>query len=96
KHYTCQPICSDAQLWRNDGDEIYIYVVIALIGFIMIILSNGVVIYVIMIHKSLQEPMYIFISALCVNGLYGSISFFPSLLVNLLAKTQAISYINCL
>ncbi|XP_063297480.1 olfactory receptor 52E4-like [Pelobates fuscus] len=74
----------------------YVYVVITLIGFIMIILSNGVVIYVIMMHKSLQEPMYIFISALCVNGLYGSISFFPSLLVNLLDKTQAISYVNCL
>ncbi|KAM5180476.1 olfactory receptor 51I2-like [Mantella aurantiaca] len=40
--------------------------------------------------------MYSFISSLCFNGIYGSSSFFPSLFINLLQKTQTISYSLCL
>ncbi|XP_063297503.1 olfactory receptor 52D1-like [Pelobates fuscus] len=74
----------------------YFYSAIVLIGFMMIILYNGAVISVVARHKSLQEPMYIFISALCVNGIYGGASFLPNLFVNLLHKIQTISYIGCL
>ncbi|XP_069828909.1 olfactory receptor 52D1-like [Dendropsophus ebraccatus] len=74
----------------------YLYWVIAFIGYILIIFLNGVVIGTVWYHKSLQEPMYIFISVLCMNGLYGSSAFFPSLLVNLLQKNPSISYIACL
>ncbi|KAG8430687.1 hypothetical protein GDO86_020127 [Hymenochirus boettgeri] len=74
----------------------YVYSVIVLLFFTMIILSNCSVILIIVLHKSLQEPMYIFISALCVNGLYGSVIFFPSLFINLLSQIQTISYIGCI
>ncbi|KAG8430686.1 hypothetical protein GDO86_020126 [Hymenochirus boettgeri] len=74
----------------------YLYSVIVLLFFTMIILSNCSVILIIVLHKSLQEPMYIFISALCVNGLYGSVIFFPSLFINLLSQIQTISYIGCI
>ncbi|XP_068127167.1 olfactory receptor 52B6-like, partial [Hyperolius riggenbachi] len=47
-------------------------------------------------NESLHEPMYIFISALCTNGFYGSTSFFPGLLVNLFSKTNLISYTACM
>ncbi|XP_075051406.1 olfactory receptor 52D1-like [Mixophyes fleayi] len=74
----------------------YLYSVITLVGLLIIILSNCTVITTILLHKSLHEPMYIFISALCVNGLYGSIAFFPSLFINLIYKTQSISYTACI
>ncbi|KAM4796212.1 olfactory receptor 10J4-like [Rhinophrynus dorsalis] len=74
----------------------FLYSAIVLICFTMIVLTNGAVITVIVLHRSLHEPMYIFICALCINGLYGSIGFFPILFVNLLCKTQTISYIGCI
>ncbi|XP_069828907.1 olfactory receptor 52D1-like [Dendropsophus ebraccatus] len=74
----------------------YLYWVLAFIGYILIIFLNGVVIGTVGYHKSLQEPMYIFISVLCMNGLFGSSALFPSLLVNLLQKNPSISYTACL
>ncbi|XP_069828908.1 olfactory receptor 52Z1P-like [Dendropsophus ebraccatus] len=74
----------------------YLYWVLAFIGYILIIFLNGVVTSTVWYHKSLQEPMYIFISVMCMNGLYGSSAFFPNLLINLLQKNPSISYIACL
>ncbi|XP_077307000.1 olfactory receptor 52D1-like [Lithobates pipiens] len=73
----------------------YIYSVIACLVYGSIILFNSSVISIIALHKSLQEPMYIFIAVLCVNGLYGSATFFPSLIVDLIFSIQTISYIGC-
>ncbi|XP_056415395.1 olfactory receptor 52D1-like [Hyla sarda] len=73
----------------------YVYSIIALSVYLMIVLFNCSVILIIVFHKSLHEPMYIFISILCVNGLYGSSAFFPSLFVNLFFKINYISYIGC-
>ncbi|KAM8976923.1 olfactory receptor 51E1-like [Pelodytes ibericus] len=86
-------------LYLNFGEiesERYLYVATVFVIFMMIIVCNNAIIYAVVLNKSLQEPMYIFIVALCINGLYGSIAFFPSLLVNLLSKTQTISYRSCL
>ncbi|XP_056415333.1 olfactory receptor 52D1-like [Hyla sarda] len=74
----------------------YIYSAITLLGFLIIVLSNCAVISAVALHRSLQEPMYIFISVLCLNGLYGSFAFFPNLFVNLISKTQTISYTGCI
>ncbi|XP_075705999.1 olfactory receptor 52D1-like [Rhinoderma darwinii] len=73
----------------------YVYSVITLLGFLFIILSNCAVISTVALNKGLQEPMYIFISVLCLNGLYGSSGFLPNLFVNLISKTQSISYAGC-
>ncbi|KAM4796211.1 olfactory receptor 52E8-like [Rhinophrynus dorsalis] len=74
----------------------YLYSALVLVCFLMIVLCNGAVIAVIVLHQTLHEPMYIFICVLCINGLYGSIAFYPSLFINLLYKTQTISYIGCI
>ncbi|KAG8541551.1 hypothetical protein GDO81_028728 [Engystomops pustulosus] len=74
----------------------YLYCILVLIGYILIVILNGMVIITVAQHKSLQEPMYIFISVLCINALYGSSAFYPSLLVNLLRNIQSISYPACL
>ncbi|XP_075119315.1 olfactory receptor 52D1-like [Leptodactylus fuscus] len=73
----------------------YVYSAITFLGFVLIVLSNCAVISTVVLHKSLQEPMYIFISVLCLNGLYGSIAFFPNLFINLLSKSLTISYAGC-
>ncbi|XP_075051223.1 olfactory receptor 52D1-like [Mixophyes fleayi] len=77
-------------------DMNYFYSMITLVGFMMIVLSNCTVITTILLYKSLHEPMYIFISALCVNGLYGSSAVLPSLFINLIYKNQNISYTSCI
>ncbi|XP_075706001.1 olfactory receptor 52D1-like [Rhinoderma darwinii] len=74
----------------------YVYCALAFICYILIIFSNGVVIITIAIHKALQEPMYIFISALCINALCGSSSFFPGLLRNLAFNVYTIAYSACI
>ncbi|XP_069059545.1 olfactory receptor 52D1-like [Pleurodeles waltl] len=74
----------------------YFYVVCALIGYMMILFANGLLITVIITHKSLHKPMYIFICALAVNGVYGSTGLFPKLIVDLLSDQQSISYLCCL
>ncbi|XP_018426395.1 PREDICTED: olfactory receptor 51L1-like [Nanorana parkeri] len=78
------------------SDINYVYGVISLVGFLMIILSNFTVVSTVYLNQSLHQPMYVFISALCTNGLYGSTSLFPSLIVNLFHKTQIISYAACI
>ncbi|XP_044140124.1 olfactory receptor 52D1-like [Bufo gargarizans] len=73
----------------------YFYSFIALLVYTMIVLFNCSVITTVVLYKSLHEPMYIFISILCINGLYGSSSFFPSLFVDLVFKIDSISYTGC-
>ncbi|XP_068121900.1 olfactory receptor 52D1-like [Hyperolius riggenbachi] len=73
----------------------YVYGALAILAYAFIILFNCSVISVVALHKSLQEPMFLFIAVLCVNGLYGSASFFPSLIVDLIFKIRTISYIGC-
>ncbi|XP_031752107.1 olfactory receptor 52D1 [Xenopus tropicalis] len=74
----------------------YVYLALGVWGYLTTVLSNVSVITVILIHKALQEPMYIFICALCFNGLYGSLAFYPGLFINLLQKVQTISYTSCI
>ncbi|KAM9319751.1 olfactory receptor 52D1-like [Gastrophryne carolinensis] len=73
----------------------YIYSVIVILVYALIIVFNSSIISVVVLHKILQEPMYLFIAVLCVNGLYGSASFFPSLIVDLISNINTISYIGC-
>ncbi|KAM9319750.1 olfactory receptor 52B6-like [Gastrophryne carolinensis] len=77
-------------------DISYLYGAITLVTYLLIIVFNCTVILVVYVNPTLQEPMYVLISFLCANGLYGSTFFFPGLILNLLNKTQSISYPACL
>ncbi|XP_077436228.1 olfactory receptor 4B13-like [Vanacampus margaritifer] len=61
-----------------------------------ILLVNGVLIVTIILDKKLHEPMCFFLCNLCVNGLYGTVAFFPKFLHDLLSKSHIISYFGCL
>ncbi|XP_059917060.1 olfactory receptor 52E4-like [Gadus macrocephalus] len=73
----------------------YLYFSMSLLLFILIICSNTVVLYVIYAHESLHKPMYAFVAALLMNALFGSISVYPKLLIDLLSATQTISRPAC-
>ncbi|XP_075051497.1 olfactory receptor 52B6-like [Mixophyes fleayi] len=73
----------------------YFYGAIAFLIYLMAILLNGAVISNVLLHKILQEPMYIFVAMLCINGLYGTTVFFPSLIFNLVNNLKTISYTGC-
>lgn len=72
-----------------------IYFLLTVIVYLLIILFNLSIILVVFKDKSLHEPMYLLISCLLLNSLYGSSALFPRLSVDLLSKTHAISRPAC-
>ncbi|XP_013885150.1 olfactory receptor 6N2-like [Austrofundulus limnaeus] len=74
----------------------FVYFVIMLIGYILILCSNSTIVCLIVIHKNLHEPMYIFIAALLINSVLFSTGVYPKLLIDVLSEKQVISYPACL
>ncbi|XP_075960303.1 LOW QUALITY PROTEIN: olfactory receptor 10J4-like [Anarhichas minor] len=74
----------------------YLYFVIMFTMYILIICSNFTIVSIIVIHKSLHEPMYIFIAALLINSVLFSTAIYPKLLIDFLSEKQIISYPVCL
>ncbi|XP_040057721.2 olfactory receptor 6K3-like [Gasterosteus aculeatus] len=74
----------------------YLYFVIMFMVYILIISSNFTIVCIIMIHKNLHEPMYIFIAALLINSVLFSTVIYPKLLIDFLSEKQIISYPACL
>ncbi|XP_070694316.1 olfactory receptor 11A1-like [Pempheris klunzingeri] len=74
----------------------YVYFVIILTVYILIICSNSTIVFLIVIHQNLHEPMYIFIAALLINSVLYSTAIYPKLLFDFLAEKQIISYEACL
>ncbi|TRY85167.1 hypothetical protein DNTS_006356, partial [Danionella cerebrum] len=62
----------------------------------LVIFCNVTVIMTILLNKKLHEPMYVFISSLCVNALFGTAGFYPKFLYDLLAHDHVISYSGCM
>ncbi|XP_037344846.2 olfactory receptor 11A1-like [Pungitius pungitius] len=74
----------------------YLYFMIMFMVYILIISSNFTIVGIIMIHKNLHEPMYIFIAALLTNSVLFSTAIYPKLLIDFLSDKQIISYPACL
>ncbi|XP_062407959.1 olfactory receptor 6N1-like [Sardina pilchardus] len=73
-----------------------LYFFLVFVLYILIIIVNLTLIFIVVVDKSLHEPMYIFISHLCVNGLYGTVGFYPKLLLDLQSEIHTISYSWCM
>ncbi|XP_040913445.1 olfactory receptor 11H2-like [Toxotes jaculatrix] len=73
----------------------YVYFLIMFTVYILIICSNSTIVYLIVIHRNLHEPMYIFIAALLINSILYSTNIYPKLLIDLLSEKQIISYSAC-
>ncbi|XP_030613307.1 olfactory receptor 13C5-like [Archocentrus centrarchus] len=74
----------------------YLYFLIMFTAFILIICFNVSIICLIVIHKNLHEPMYVFIAALLLNSLLFITNIYPKLLIDFLSEKQIISYQACL
>ncbi|XP_028250294.1 olfactory receptor 11A1-like [Parambassis ranga] len=74
----------------------YLYFMIMFTVYILIICSNATIICLIIIHKNLHEPMYIFIAALLLNSVLLSTVIYPKLLLDFLSEKQIVSYSACL
>ena len=54
-----------------------IYFSFTLFIYLLIILVNLTLILIIFLERELHDPMYILLSHLCINGLYGTAGFYP-------------------
>ncbi|XP_061072369.1 olfactory receptor 52E4-like [Conger conger] len=77
-------------------DHRYVYFTGFLLLFIIMVLANVVLIFVIYTNRSLHEPMYFLMCNLAVNGIYGSISLLPSVLGYLTSQSYEMSLTACL
>ncbi|XDV38695.1 hypothetical protein PO909_008045 [Leuciscus waleckii] len=73
----------------------HVYFICFLALYLFILFINIVVVVVIIIEKALHEPMYIFLSHLCVNGVYGATGFYPKILSDLILDSYVISFHMC-
>ncbi|XDV31680.1 hypothetical protein PO909_002643 [Leuciscus waleckii] len=62
----------------------------------LMVFCNVTVIFTIILHKKLHEPMFVFLCNLCINGLFGTSGFYPKFMYDLLAHDHVISYTGCL
>ncbi|XP_015830115.2 olfactory receptor 6N2 [Nothobranchius furzeri] len=74
----------------------FVYFVIMLIAYIFILCNSFTIVYLIVVHKNLHEPMYVFIAALLINSVLFSTVVYPKLLIDFLSDKQIISYQACL
>ncbi|XP_028249133.1 olfactory receptor 13C2-like [Parambassis ranga] len=74
----------------------YLYFMIMFTAYVLILCSNCTIVCLIVIHKNLHEPMYVFIAALFINSVLYSTLIYPKLLIDFLSETQVISYSACL
>ncbi|CAI5655197.1 olfactory receptor 6N2-like [Oreochromis niloticus] len=74
----------------------YLYFVVMFMVYVLIICSNSTIVWLIIVQKSLHEPMYIFIAALLVNSVVLSTVIYPKLLIDFLSEKQIILYQACL
>ncbi|CAJ0965560.1 unnamed protein product [Ranitomeya imitator] len=74
----------------------YLYCVLSIVLYSFIILLSIIIVFVIFTDSRLHEPMYILISNLVLNGIFGSSSFFPKLIVDLITSSTTISHENCI
>lgn len=82
-------------MFVNIGHYRYPAFVFCLLLYSFIIIANVVIILVTSRERTLHEPMYVLITLLSVNSLYGSTGFFPRFLMDLLSDTHVISRAAC-
>ncbi|XP_029980207.1 olfactory receptor 6N2-like [Sphaeramia orbicularis] len=74
----------------------YVYFFILFTVYVLIMCSNCIIVYLILIHKNLHEPMYVFIAALSFNSVLFSTVIYPKLLTDFLSEKQIISLSACI
>ncbi|XP_018426382.1 PREDICTED: olfactory receptor 2A12-like [Nanorana parkeri] len=74
----------------------YPYFLFSTVIYVFILMMNGIIVLVVVKERTLHEPMYILIASLVLNEIFGSSSFFPKLIVDLITSSKTISHRECL
>ncbi|XP_040195192.1 olfactory receptor 11A1-like [Rana temporaria] len=74
----------------------YLYFPFFTVIYLFTLMINSIIVLVVLKEKTLHEPMYILIASLVFNGIFGSSSFFPKLIVDLITSSKTISHSECL
>ncbi len=83
-------------LFENIGYIRYALFSLGIILYCAIILFNVLIILAIFMERSLHKPMYILISCLSVNSVFGTAGFFPRVLIDLMSDIHSISHEVCI
>ncbi|XP_043115625.1 putative gustatory receptor clone PTE03 [Puntigrus tetrazona] len=83
-------------LFENIGYIRYAFFGLGSILYCAIVLFNALIILAIFLERTLHQPMYILISCLSVNSVFGTAAFFPRLLADLLSDTHSVSREACI
>uniref|UniRef100_A0A8D2ZX18 Olfactory receptor n=1 Tax=Scophthalmus maximus TaxID=52904 RepID=A0A8D2ZX18_SCOMX len=81
--------------YMDTGPWRYFFFLIVLCLYVLIVLSNVLLVVVICVNRSLHEPMYLFLCSLFVNELYGSTGLFPFLLPHILSDSHTVAAPLC-
>ncbi|KAI4874216.1 hypothetical protein NFI96_005714 [Prochilodus magdalenae] len=68
---------------------------LATLGYIVIVACNLLLLFTIILNKSLHEPMYLLLLNLPINDLLGSTALFPQIIKELLWDTRTIQFSTC-
>uniref|UniRef100_A0A9J7Y479 Odorant receptor, family 64, subfamily D, member 1 n=1 Tax=Cyprinus carpio carpio TaxID=630221 RepID=A0A9J7Y479_CYPCA len=83
-------------LFENMGYIRYTFFCMGFILYCAIVFFNALIILAIFLERTLHQPMYILISCLSVNSVFGTAAFFPRLLTDLLSDTHSVSRAACI
>nr|XP_043874745.1 olfactory receptor 6N2-like [Solea senegalensis] len=73
----------------------HVYFVVMFTLYILIVCSNVTIVCLIVIHKDLHKPMYVFIAALLINSVLYSSAVHPKLLIDFLSERQLTTFTPC-
>lgn len=73
----------------------YLYFIMTFIIYVLILFCNSTIVCIIVVHKNLHDPMYIFIAALLLNSVLFSTTIYPKLLIDYISEKQIISHSMC-
>ncbi|KAM4702130.1 olfactory receptor 52E2-like [Discoglossus pictus] len=73
----------------------YLYGALSLVIYIMILFLSSMIVLVVLTDQSLHEPMYILICNLSLNGIFGSTSVFPKVIIDLFSSFNMVSRTGC-
>ncbi|KAM4045549.1 olfactory receptor 4B13-like [Anomaloglossus baeobatrachus] len=76
-------------------DNRFLYYVFSLAVYVPTMGLSGFIVHLVLTEESLHKPMYLLICNLLCNGIFGSCSFFPKFLIDLLTSSTTISYNGC-
>ncbi|XP_051734838.1 olfactory receptor 52E2-like [Ctenopharyngodon idella] len=89
------PVILTLMMPKESKSYRHIYFTCFLFLYLLILSINIRLVMVIIMTKALHEPMYIFLSHLCINGVYGATGFYPKFLSDLILDLYVISSHMC-